>query len=242
MKTTTGEFTIQRAQDRFCADHGWLKTCYSFSFDQYYDPHNLNWGALRVLNDDTIAPGQGFPTHPHRDMEIITYVLSGELEHQDSMGNKGVVGPGGVQYMSAGTGVRHSEFNHSKTHPLHLVQMWILPGAKGLAPSYGQVDFTVADRLNTWLLVANGVPKERAPVELSQAAQFRVARLESGVLDYAFGSGRLGFLFVAEGSINANGWHLETGDAARIRATPSLALSGSGEVLLWDVPPSSESE
>jgi len=237
MRTTTDEFVIQRARDRYCADHGWLKTCYSFSFDQYYDPHNLNWGALRVLNDDTIAPGQGFPTHPHRDMEIITYVLSGELEHKDSMGNAGVVGPGGVQYMSAGTGVRHSEINHSKMDPLHLVQMWILPGAKGLKPAYGQVDFTVADRLNKWLLVASGMPKERAPVELSQTAAFRVARLEGSVLDHAFDSGRLGFLFVAEGSINANGWHLETGDAARIKATPSLALSGSGEILLWDVPP-----
>jgi quercetin 2,3-dioxygenase len=237
METTADGLTIQRSSERFCADHGWLKTCHSFSFDQYHDPRNVNWGALRVLNDDTVAPGEGFPTHPHRDMEIITYVLSGELEHKDSMGNRGVVSPGGVQYMSAGTGVRHSEFNHSKAQPLHFIQMWILPGKKGLAPSYGQIDFTVADRLNKWLLVASGVPKERAPVALSQSAAFRVARLENGVLDYSFESSRLGFLFLADGSINANGWRLETGDAIRINSTPSLALSGSGEVLLWDVPP-----
>ena len=237
MAQTTDEFVIQRAKDRYFADHGWLKTYHSFSFDQYYDPRNLNWGALRVLNDDTIAAGQGFPTHPHRDMEIITYVLSGELAHKDSMGNVGVVGPGGVQYMSAGTGVRHSEFNHSKVKALHLVQMWLLPGRKGLKPSYGQIDFNVADRLNKWLLVASGMPKERAPVVLSQTASFRVSRLENGVLDYPFDDDRLGFLFVAEGNVNANGARLETGDAVRMKSTPSLALSGSGEVLLWDVPP-----
>lgn len=238
MGSATEEIVIQRSQDRYHADHGWLNTYHSFSFDQYYDPRNLNWGALRVLNDDTIAGGTGFPMHPHRDMEIITYVLTGELEHEDSMGNRGVVGPGGVQYMSAGGGVRHSEVNHSKTKPLHLVQMWILPGRKGLKPSYGQVDFKAADRLNKWLLVASGMPKERAPVTLSQTASFRVAKLENGVLDHPFDDGRLGFLFLAEGNVIANGWRLESGDAARIKATPSIALSGSGELLLWDLPPS----
>src|SRR5581483_9914094 len=115
---------IQRAADRAHADHGWLNAYHSFSFADYYDPHNLNWGALRVFNDDTIAGGTGFPVHPHRDMEIVTYILSGELEHQDSMGNSGVVKPGGIQFMSAGTGVRHSENNHLADTPLHLVQMW----------------------------------------------------------------------------------------------------------------------
>jgi len=237
MEAKQAVFAIQRADERFHADHGWLNTYFSFSFAEYYDPRNLNWGALRVLNDDTIAAGQGFPTHPHKDMEIITYVLSGKLEHKDSMGNHGVVGPGGVQYMSAGTGVRHSEFNGSDTQPLHLVQMWLLPGRKGLRPSYGQRDFTLQDRLNKWLLVASGMPGDRPSVPLSQQAAFRVARLENGVIDHAFAPGRLGFLFVAEGGVAANGSRLEAGDAARIGSLKSLALSGTGEVLLWDVPP-----
>jgi len=237
MEAKQGVFAIQRAAERFHADHGWLNTYFSFSFAEYYDPKNLNWGALRVLNDDTIGPGEGFPTHPHKDMEIITYVLSGKLEHKDSMGNHGVVGPGGVQYMSAGTGVRHSEFNGSDSQPLHLVQMWLLPGRKGLKPSYGQRDFTVADRLNKWLLVASGMPADRPSVPLSQQAAFRVTRLENGVVDYSFASGRLGFLFVAHGGVAANGSRLEAGDAVRIASLKSLALSGSGEVLLWDVPP-----
>jgi redox-sensitive bicupin YhaK (pirin superfamily) len=153
------------------------------------------------------------------------------------MGNHGVVGPGGVQYMSAGTGVRHSEFNGSDTQPLHLVQMWLLPGRKGLRPSYGQRDFTVEDRLNKWLLVASGMSGDRPSVPLSQQAAFRVARLENGVCDYSFAPGRLGFLFVADGGVAANGSRLEAGDAVRIGSLKSLALSGTGEVLLWDVPP-----
>jgi len=237
MEAKSGVFTIQRSGERFHADHGWLNTYFSFSFAEYYDPKNLNWGALRVLNDDTVAPAAGFPTHPHKDMEIITYVLSGQLDHKDSMGNHGVVGPGGIQYMSAGTGVRHSEYNASEKEPLHLVQMWLLPGRKGVKPSYGQLDYKVEDRRNKWLLVASGMPGDRAPVALTQQAAFRVARLENGVLDYAFAPGRLGFLFLAEGGLAANGSRLEAGDAVRLGGLPSLSLSGSGEVLLWDVPP-----
>ncbi|MBV8172698.1 MAG: pirin family protein [Candidatus Eremiobacteraeota bacterium] len=232
-------FAIQRADERYCADHGWLKTCHSFSFAEYYDPRNLNWGALRVLNDDTIAPSNGFPMHPHRDMEILTYVLSGALEHKDSMGNEGIVKAGGVQYMSAGTGVRHSESNPSNDTPLHLVQMWVLPGRKGTKPSYGQVDFTDKERHNKWLLVASGMG-DGAPVALTQNASFRVARLDNGVLEYPFENGRLGFLFVADGSVAANGSRLDAGDALRTSGLPSLSLSGSGEVLLWDVPPTIE--
>ena len=230
-------FAIQRSDERYCADHGWLKSCHSFSFAEYYDPRNLNWGALRVLNDDTIAPSSGFPMHPHRDMEILTYVLSGELEHKDSMGNEGIVKAGGVQYMSAGTGVRHSEMNPSPSATLHLVQMWVLPGRKGTKPSYGQVDFTDDQRRNKWLLVASGVAGEIAPVSLTQNASFRVSRLDNSVLDYSFGPNRLGFLFVADGNVAANGSQLATGDAVRMSGVPSLALSGSGEVLFWDVPP-----
>jgi quercetin 2,3-dioxygenase len=153
------------------------------------------------------------------------------------MGNHGVVGPGGVQYMSAGTGVRHSEFNASNEDSLHLVQMWLLPGRKGLKPAYGQRDFTLEERRNKWLLVASGMPGDGASVPLSQQAAFRVTRLENSVLDYAFLAGRLGFLFIAEGGVAANGSRLEAGDAVRIGGLPSLSLSGSGEVLFWDVPP-----
>ena len=146
MSTATSRspvFAVVPAAGRAHANHGWLDTYYSFSFADYYDPENENWGALRVFNDDTIAGGAGFPAHPHRDMEIVTYVLSGELAHRDSMGNHGVVGAGGVQFMSAGTGVTHSEYNNNADEPLHLVQMWVLPGRLGMPPAYGEMAFDV---------------------------------------------------------------------------------------------------
>ncbi len=233
----TQTFAIQRAGERYFADHGWLRTYHSFSFAEYVDPHNLNWGALRVLNDDTIAAGTGFPMHPHRDMEIITYVLDGQLEHRDSMGNRGVVGPGSVQFMSAGTGVRHSELNASSEHSLHLVQMWVLPGKTGTPPLYGQADFTAGDRRDHWLTIASGVEGVEAPVRLTQQATFAVARLEQAQVEYRFAPGRLGFLFIAEGNVEANGAPLSAGDAVRIADLDHLTLGGQGEILLWDVPP-----
>ncbi len=242
MTTKAPIFSIQRSSDRYCADHGWLKTCHSFSFADYFDPNNVHWGALRVLNDDHIAAGQGFPPHPHRDMEIVTYVLEGQLEHQDSMGNRGVVAPGGIQYMSAGTGVRHSEFNHSPTQPLHLVQMWVLPSSTGLAPLYGQREFSVDDRRNRWLLVASGrMADSAAPIALRQDAAFSVTRLENATLNYTFDPDRLAFLFVAHGKVTANGEHLYAGDAVRIASLLEIAVEGSGELLLWDIPPVDES-
>lgn len=237
MTTHAAQFTIQRSAERAYFDHGWLKTHHSFSFADYYDSKNTHWGALRVLNDDRVAPGEGFPTHPHRDMEILTYVLAGELEHKDSMGNVDVVGPGGVQYMSAGTGVRHSEFNHSPDAELHLVQMWVVPFKAGLAPRYGQKDFTVEDRRGKWLHVASGDEGSTAPIRLWQNASFFVTRLEGGALSHAFSEGHLGFLFVAEGDVRANGHELHAGDAVRLAGLDALDVSGSGEVLLWDLPP-----
>jgi redox-sensitive bicupin YhaK (pirin superfamily) len=239
-------FEVQRAAERATSDHGWLLTSYSFSFADYYDPEYVNWGALRVFNDDRIAAGAGFPTHPHRDMEIVTYVLSGELEHRDSIGNHGVVGPGGVQYMSAGSGVRHSEYNHSPADTLHLVQMWVLPGATGGAPAYGQVDFNVADRRDKWLLVASGHPGQQAPVALTQDAMLLVSRLESVELGHTFEPGRLGFLFLAAGGVEAVAFDehdtqiasaaLEAGDAIRLAGVTRLKIAGAGEVVFWDVP------
>ena len=238
---------VQRAADRATFDHGWLRTSHSFSFADYVDPLNVNWGALRVLNDDRVAPGAGFPTHPHRDMEIITYVLSGELEHRDSIGNHGVVGPGGVQYMSAGSGVRHSEYNHSKTEGLHFLQMWVLPERLGGSPDYGQVDFDVEERRNKWLLVASGHGDQDAPVALTQDAMLLVSRLEGVELRHTFEPQRLGFLFVADGGIDVSAFDehdkpiqsakLSPGDAIRIAGVTRLKLSGAGEVVLWDVPP-----
>ncbi|HEV3154181.1 MAG TPA: pirin family protein [Candidatus Baltobacteraceae bacterium] len=229
-------FKIQRSAQRYYANHDWLRTYHSFSFADYYDPANMNWGALRVFNDDYIAAAQGFPPHPHRDMEILTYVFSGELEHQDSMGNRGVVKAGGVQFMSAGTGVRHSELNASSESELHLAQMWVLPGRTGTAPTYGQVDFTEADRRGRWLIVASGQDGVESPIALTQSATLRVAQLNGEELQHRFDDGRKGFLFVWDGSIQANGESLGAGDAVRIDATPQIAVSGTGELVFWDVP------
>lgn len=231
-------FDIQRSAERFHADHGWLKTSHSFSFADYYDPNNVNFGALRVFNDDRVAPASGFPTHPHRDMEILTYVLSGKLEHQDSLGNRGIVGPGGVQYMSAGTGVRHSEQNASQSEELHFIQMWVLPRAAGLPPQYGQRDFTVEDRSDRWFHVASGRTNgATAPIELRQDADFYVSRLTGASLEHGFDPDRLGFLFVADGDVAANGVRLNTGDAVRMSGLDRLTVEGNGELLLWDIPP-----
>lgn len=236
MIAQTPIFKIQRSGERYFADHGWLKTHHSFSFADYYDPANVNWGALRVLNDDVIEAGEGFPTHPHRDMEILTYVLDGELAHKDSMGNSGVVGPGSVQFMSAGTGVRHSEFNHSKVNPLHLVQMWVLPGKLGVGPSYGQKDFTKSDRVSKWLTLASGQVGVSAPIGLTQNATLAVARLEDAKLSHSFAPERLGFLFVADGTATANGEKLGSGDAVRVANVETLAIEGNGELIFWDLP------
>lgn len=244
--TTQRIFEVQTAAERATFDHGWLRTSHSFSFADYYDPRFVNWGALRVFNDDRVAPGKGFPTHPHRDMEIVTYVLSGELEHRDSIGNHGVVRSGGVQYMSAGRGVRHSEYNHSATDALHFLQMWVLPGEIGGPPTYGQVDFDVAQRRNTWLVIASGHPGQDAPVALTQDAMLLAARLEGIELRHTFEPGRLGFLFVADGGIDAYAYdqqdalvksvELAAGDAVRIGGITRLRISGAGEAILWDVP------
>ena len=234
---TTPVFAIQRAAERAHFDFGWLQTKHSFSFADYFDPDNLNWGALRVFNDDVVQPGKGFGTHGHQDMEIVTYVLRGELEHKDSLGHHGVVAPGGVQYVNAGTGVRHSEFNHSPENDVHFVQMWVLPRANGTPPGYGQHSFTEDERRNRWLTVASGEAGVEAPVPLAQDATLRVARLEDGALSHAFDPSRYGFLFVADGDVTANGERLAAGDAVRMHGIRDLAVSGNGEIVLWDVPP-----
>jgi quercetin 2,3-dioxygenase len=231
---TAPAFSIQHAKDRAFFDHGWLKTYHSFSFADYFDPNNQHWGALRVFNDDTVEGGAGFPTHPHRDMEIVTYVLEGNLAHKDSLGNEGVVGPGGVQFMSAGTGVRHSEYNADPTAPLHFVQMWVVPGKTGEKPSYGQMDFASEARTNTWLRMVSGQAGVDAPIRITQDATLAVSRIEGETAVYEFLPQRYGFLFVADGKIEANGETLQKGDAIRFYDVARLAVKGHGELVLWD--------
>jgi redox-sensitive bicupin YhaK (pirin superfamily) len=230
-------FEVVRSGERGHAALDWLDTYYSFSFADYYDPKNMNWGALRVFNDDRIAPGAGFPPHPHRDMEIVTYVLSGQLAHRDSMGNEGVVGPGGIQFMSAGTGVRHSEYNNSRRDPLHLVQMWVLPGRLGTAPSYGQMAFDAGERRNRWLVVVSGEPQTTAPIRITQIASLRVARAEGATISLGFAPKRYGYLFVAEGNAQANSEAQQAGDSVRLYDVPRLDVGGDAELVLWDLPP-----
>jgi len=239
---TVPHFAIQRSGERAHFDFGWLQTYHSFSFADYFDPNNLSWGALRVFNDDVVAPGKGFGTHPHRDMEILTYVLEGELEHKDSMGNTGVIRPGGVQYLSAGTGIRHSEYNHSADKPVHLVQMWVLPRAAGLKPQYGQVDYTREERRNRWLPIASGEAGIESKIAIWQNATAYVARLENSELRFAVRPGRYAFLFVAEGNVTVNTETLGAGDAVRILGPLDLEVVGNGELVLWDVPPVDERE
>ncbi len=244
MAVAGSTFAVQKSKERYFADHGWLKTYHSFSFAEYHDPRNTNWGALRVFNDDRIAGGQGFPTHPHQNMEILTYVFAGKLEHRDTLGSHGVVEAGGVQYLSAGTGLRHSEFNASSDHELHLVQMWVLPGTPNATPTYGQFDFDVAARRNRWLTAASGETSD-APIRLTQLATLRVAKLEDATVRSSFAPRRLGFLFVGTGSatVSANGATgehrvtLEAGDAVRLGDIRTLDVSGTAELVLWDIPP-----
>lgn len=236
MTNATAIFEVQRAAERGHADHGWLQTRHSFSFASYHDPTRVHWGALRVFNDDVVAPGTGFGRHPHRDMEILTYVLEGELEHKDSMGNVGVVKAGAVQYLSAGTGISHSEYNHSAEKPVHFVQMWVVPKASDLAPRYGQVDYTLADRLDRWLPIASGQPEVSSPIAIWQDATAYVARLATATLQRTFSEGRYGFLFVASGDVTANGEALRGGDAVRLAGPIELAVAGAGEIVLWDLP------
>lgn len=245
MAVSSSTFAVQKSKDRHFADHGWLKTYHSFSFADYVDPAHTNWGALRVFNDDRVAAGRGFPTHPHANMEIVTYVLSGTLEHRDTLGSHGSVESGGVQYLSAGTGLRHSEFNASTEHELHFVQMWVLPGIRDATPTYGQFDFDLEARRNRWLVVASGESAD-APIRLTQAATLRVAKLERSAVGYGFGSERLGFLFAAsghasvtarDGSGESHAATLSAGDAIRLADLDTLDVSGDGELIFWDVPP-----
>jgi redox-sensitive bicupin YhaK (pirin superfamily) len=229
---------IIKSEDRYHADMGWLSTRWHFSFADYYDPANVNWGALRVFNDDVVRPGQGFGSHPHRDMEIVTYVLDGELDHRDSPGNMGVIRPGEIQVMSAGTGIVHSEYNHSKDRPVHFLQLWIVPRTKGLKPRWEQRQFLSADRSGILLPVvsAGDIPGTLA---IDQDATIYVSALRAGqAVVHTSRAGRKAYLFVIRGSLTMNGTPLAAGDQARIAAEAELTLKAveDTELILLDLP------
>lgn len=212
------------AKDRHFNDFGWLKTYWLFSFDQYYDPSNMNFGPLRVFNDDIVDPGQGFPPHPHAEMEIITIVLSGAVTHSDSMGNKTVIRAGDVQRMTAGKGVKHSEFNF-EDEPLHLYQIWIMPDRRGLTPSYEQKTMQVGDLKNRLRAVASGNPEHKDAVSLNTDAAIYMSDMDAGhEHKYDNPGGRRLFLYVTEGELDVNGARVGKNDQARIEGETALLV------------------
>ena len=236
--------TLRKSQERGYADHGWLKSYHSFSFADYHDPRHMGFSDLRVINEDRIAPGTGFGTHGHRDMEIISYVLSGELAHRDSLGTgeagaprSGVIKPGDVQRMSAGRGVTHSEFNHARDATTHFLQIWLLPDATGLPPSYEQKHFDAAARRGRLALVASPDSREGSLRIHADASVY------AGLLDgdeaatHALAAGRCAYVHVARGEVIVNGHALAAGDAAMLRDEPAVRLAqGVGaEVLVFDL-------
>jgi redox-sensitive bicupin YhaK (pirin superfamily) len=229
---------IRRASDRGYADHGWLRSFHSFSFADYWDPQHVEFGALRVINEDRVAPGAGFGTHGHRDMEIVSYVLEGELAHKDSTGTSSVIRPGDVQRMSAGSGVRHSEFNGSQEKPVHFLQIWIQPDVLGIDPGYEEKHFAPEEKRGRLRLVAS-------PDGADGSVRIRQdARLYTGLFDAAergnleVAPGRRIYVHAARGTVTANGEILAPGDALKLTDTTALALSdGVGaEVLVFDLP------
>ena len=231
--------TIRKSEDRGLADHGWLKSFHSFSFAEYFDPQHMGWGNLRVINEDRIAPGTGFGTHGHRDMEIISYVLSGNLAHQDSMGNIKGIPPGDVQRMSAGSGVRHSEFNHAKGEQTHFLQIWIEPNVRGIEPSYEQKTVPESAKRGQLALVAAPEPGEHT-VKIHADA-----RMYAGLFDGAeqatltLDAQRKAYVFVVRGKLQANGQALNAGDAALLQAESTLTIDQArdAEVLVFDLAP-----
>jgi redox-sensitive bicupin YhaK (pirin superfamily) len=229
--------TIRKAADRGHFDHGWLDTYHTFSFSDYFDPAHMGFRSLRVMNEDRIAPGMGFGTHGHRDMEIVTCVLSGALEHKDSLGHGEVLRPGEFQRMSAGTGIRHSEFNPSPTEPVHLYQIWLLPREPGLPPGYEQKAFDTAGKQNRWQLVASPDGKGGSLV-IQQDASISLASLEaSKQLTYDLPPLRHAWLQVLRGSVELNGAPLETSDGAAISDESHLSIRAvtAAELMLFDL-------
>jgi redox-sensitive bicupin YhaK (pirin superfamily) len=228
--------TIRKATERGHAEHGWLDTYHTFSFADYYDPQWMGYRSLRVINDDLVMPGMGFGTHPHRDMEIITYILSGALEHKDSMGNGRVIRAGEIQYMAAGTGVRHSEFNPSKEEAVRLLQIWIQPDEQGVKPRYAEKSLKEAAN-GSFNLVTSKTGRDGS-IAIHQDADLWLAKLDDGkTVTHKLGAGRHAWVHVAEGQVTVNGKTLEGGDAAAITGESLVELGGvkRAQVLLFDL-------
>ena len=229
---------IIRAKDRYHIESDWLSAYWLFSFDRYHDPNNMNFGPLRVFNHDTIAGGGGFPTHPHREMEIVTYVLQGTLAHQDSTGGRGLIHAGEVQRMTAGTGIAHSELNASETEPIKLMQIWLTPQQDGLTPGYEQKQFTIKERSGKLLPIVSGHDMP-GTVKIHQDATFYVGRLNAGdKISHSLKAGRRAFLYVIEGAVQLAGDEVSAGDQARIVEGRELAMTATqtSEVILLDLP------
>lgn len=229
--------TIRKSIDRGHANHGWLQAKHTFSFASYYHPDHMGFRALRVINEDTVAPGAGFPPHSHADMEIITYVVEGAVAHKDSTGGGGTIRPGEVQYMAAGTGVTHSEYNPSATDPLHLLQIWLLPRARGLAPRYEQRDISAA-RANGLGLVASPDGRDGSIAINQDVSLFAGKFGEGDDIEHRFGPGRFGWLQLVKGGLEVGGLIMQPGDGAQIeyeRLFTAKALATDTEVLLFDL-------
>jgi len=229
--------TIRHSNERGGGDYGWLNTKHTFSFDRYYDQDFMGFRSLRVINEDRVQPGEGFPTHPHRDMEIITYVLEGALEHKDSLGTGSVIRPGDGQRMSAGTGIRHSEFNPSTTDPVHLLQIWIKPDGPGHQPSYEQKTFPAEEKRGKLRLIASPDGKDGS-VTIHQDAKLYVAVLgPAQQVNYSLASERYAWLQVAKGAVELNGKTLSQGDGAAVDNEQKLTIKGieDAEILLFDL-------
>ena len=228
---------VRKANKRGYADHGWLRSFHSFSFADYHDPARMGFGDLRVINEDRVQPGTGFGTHGHRDMEIISYVLEGALEHKDSMGNGSVIRPGDVQRMSAGTGVRHSEFNPSQSEPVHFLQIWIEPDVTGIPPGYEEKHFDAADKRGRLRLIASPDGAEGS-VKLHQDARLHAALIDGKErAAHALAPGRRAYVHVARGSVTVNGQPLAAGDALKAEGLNEIVVEhgDQAEVLLFDL-------
>ena len=234
---TTSEITLRRSSDRGLADHGWLRSRHTFSFADYYDPSHMGFRSLRVINDDVVAAGRGFPEHPHRDMEIFSYVLEGALAHRDSLGNERILTPGQIQLMSAGTGVRHGEFNPSATEPTHFLQIWIQPREQGLKPSYTEWHPSPQNADDPKVLVISTDGRDGSAVIQQDAEIYRILLEPGQSLQHEVRPGRGIWLHIAEGSVVLNGITLETGDAAATEVSGFLTLTANSRTnaLLFDL-------
>jgi len=228
---------LRKSAERGYANHGWLDSHHSFSFADYYDARHMGFASLRVINEDVVQPGQGFGTHGHRDMEIITYILAGALEHKDSMGNGSIIRPGDVQRMSAGTGVRHSEFNASLDELVHLLQIWIEPAVTGIAPGYEEKHFDAASKRGRLRLIASGDGRDGSATVHQDAAVYAALLDGAERATHALAPGRKAYVQVARGAVSVNGRALNAGDAVKLSGEPAIALANgtAAEVLLFDL-------